>query len=97
MGKKYPCDECVYQATEKGHLTIHKQSVYTGKTYPCGDCHFQAKFKRSLTKQQQSVHMGKKYQAKQKDNFKKHEEKNKQCNNELIKLQLHSCCSTKLY
>ena len=35
MGKKYPCEECSYQAKEKGSLTRHQKSVHMGKKYPC--------------------------------------------------------------
>ena len=33
-GKKYPCDSCDYQATRRGYLATHKQSIHDGKTYP---------------------------------------------------------------
>ena len=26
----YPCSECEYQATSKGHLTEHKKTVHEG-------------------------------------------------------------------
>ena len=59
--KKYPCEECNYQALRKSHLTRHQQSVHIGMKYPCGECDYQASQKSHITSHQQSVHMGKKY------------------------------------
>ena len=61
MGKKYPCEECDFQATQKINLTTHQQSVHMGKKYPCKECDYKATTKGSLTTHQQSVHIGKKY------------------------------------
>ena len=60
-GKKYPCRECDYQATSKGHLVRHQQELHDGKKYTCRECEFQATTNGSLTQHQQAVHEGKKY------------------------------------
>ena len=33
-GIKYPCMQCVYQATYKSHLAEHRRRVYEGGKYP---------------------------------------------------------------
>ena len=43
---KYPCGQCVYQATEKGSLDKHQRSVYEGIKYPCEQCEYQATQKK---------------------------------------------------
>ena len=37
-GVKYACDQCDYQATQQGHLTIHIQSKHEGIKYACNWC-----------------------------------------------------------
>ena len=41
-GVKYPCVQCLYQATTKGSLNLHRRSVHEGTKYPCGQCEYQA-------------------------------------------------------
>ena len=50
MGKKYPCQECNFQAKWKSHLTTHLQSDHMGKKYPCKECDFQATQKSNIRK-----------------------------------------------
>ena len=33
MGKRYPCEDCDYQAVHKSSLTTHKTSVHIGNIY----------------------------------------------------------------
>ena len=80
-GKKYPCDECDFQATQKSNLTKHHQSVHMGKKYPCGECCYQATETGSLNQHMLAIHMGKKYpcgecdyQASSKSNITAHQQ-----------------------
>ena len=41
-GKKYPCDTCKYQASDKDSLKNHKKSIHEGRKYACGLCDFKA-------------------------------------------------------
>ena len=47
-GVKYPCDECNFKATQKGHLLTHKKSVYEGVKFPCDQCFYKATRKNHL-------------------------------------------------
>ena len=60
MGKKYQCDDCDYQTSQKNSLTTHKKSVHIGKIYPCEECDYKATQKGNLTTHKNAVHMGKK-------------------------------------
>ena len=46
--KAYPCDECNFKATQKGHLLTHKKSVYEGVKFPCDQCFYKATRKNHL-------------------------------------------------
>ena len=45
---KYPCGQCEYHATQKGHLDEHTKSVHDGIKYPCKQCDYQATSKGNL-------------------------------------------------
>ena len=55
-GIKYPCSYCDFQATTKGNLKRHTQSVHEGIKYPCPHCDYQATTKENLKKHIRSQH-----------------------------------------
>ena len=76
---RYPCEQCNYQATHKGDLKKHQESVHKGIRYQCSDCPYQATKKSILKTHKQSKHMGVKFpcslcdfQCTQKDNLTTH-------------------------
>ena len=58
---KYPCHQCLYQATTKKYLDRHIKSIHEGIKYPCGQCEYQATQKGDLDRHRRSVHEGMKY------------------------------------
>ena len=58
---KYSCNQCDYQATQKGHVKTHIQSVHEKIKYSCNQCDYQATEKGSLKRHIQSVHEKMKY------------------------------------
>ena len=47
---KYPCDECVYKATEKGNLRMHVKLIHERVRYTCDQCDYEATEKVYLSK-----------------------------------------------
>ena len=66
-GKKYPCNQCDYQASYMHHLKQHIQSTHEGIKYPCNQCDYQATQKGDLQRHIQSQHEGIKYPCNQCD------------------------------
>ena len=63
-GVKFSCLECEYQATQKGDLTRHTQSVHErNQKYQCFFCDYQSARKDQLTNHQKSVHEGIRYEC----------------------------------
>ncbi len=58
-GKKFPCDHCEHQASRKGDLKQHIQSVHEGMKYPYSICQYQATTASSLRQHKKSIHEGK--------------------------------------
>ena len=58
---KYSCNQCDHQATVKGDLKRHIQSVHEKIKYSCNHCDQQFTAKGSLKKHIQSVHEKIKY------------------------------------
>ena len=58
---KYACNQCDYQATHQGNLTVHIQSKHEGVKYACNKCDYQAKRPYILRSHIQSIHEGVKY------------------------------------
>jgi len=54
----HACPHCDYQATQKGTLKRHIQSVHDGIKYPCLHCDYQATQEGSLKRHIQNVHDG---------------------------------------
>ena len=48
MDKKFPYEDCDYQATRKGSPATRQKSVKLGKKYPCEECDYQAIYKSNL-------------------------------------------------
>ena len=65
--EKFPCDQCDYKATEKGHLRSHMKSIHEGVKYPCGQCDYKATEKCSLLIHIKSKHEGIKFPCDQCD------------------------------
>ena len=65
QGRKYPCNECEYQASKISHLNVHQQSVHQGRKYPCQECEYQSTTKSNLTAHHRSVHLGEIYPCQQ--------------------------------
>ena len=54
---KYPCTECEYQATQKSHLTRHKNNVHLGKySFNCEFCKKPFKERQTLDFHTKSMH-----------------------------------------
>ena len=53
---KYPCGQCEYKATGKGHLKTHILAVHEKIKYPCQQCEYKATSKGSLKTHIESVH-----------------------------------------
>ena len=54
--RKFPCEECGHQLSEKGSLTKHQESAHVSIEYPCEQCDYQAPRKSHLSTHQKSVH-----------------------------------------
>ena len=55
-GVKYPCGQCSYKATSKGHVAQHKRAVHEGVKYPCGICNHQFTSKQYVAQHKKTVH-----------------------------------------
>ena len=57
----YMCDQCDYQASQKGHLTQHKKGVHDHvRDYKCSECNFATGRSHNLKKHKLKIHkMGK--------------------------------------
>ena len=55
-GVKYPCGQCSYEATTKGHVAQHKMAVHEGVKYPCGKCDHQSSSRGNLVRHNKIVH-----------------------------------------
>ena len=57
----YMCDQCDYQASQKGHLTQHKKGVHENvRDYKCSECNFATGRSFNLKKHKLKIHkMGK--------------------------------------
>ena len=64
-GVKFPCDQCDYKATNKGHLKSHVLSIHQGIRFPCDQCDFKATRKDILSKHIKSIHEGVKFPCNQ--------------------------------
>ena len=53
---RYSCDQCEYQATQKGNLKTHIDSVHGDVQYTCDQCDCKSKWKGDLKKHLESVH-----------------------------------------
>ena len=53
---RHPCEQCDYQATTKGNLTVHVQFKHEGKKYPCKICGYQATTLSNYNKHLKCVH-----------------------------------------
>ena len=51
-------DQCDYQATTKGNLTVHIQSKHEGFRFGCDRCDYQATKQSNLTRHIESKHEG---------------------------------------
>ena len=60
MVRTFQCPDCEYQATEKGSLKKHQQSIHMGLKLECPECEYQALWKSQLVTHHKSVHMGQK-------------------------------------
>ena len=58
---KYPCDQCNYKTTQKGHLKRHIQSIHEGVKFPCDQCKYKATFKGNLLLHKRAIHESIKY------------------------------------
>jgi transcriptional regulator NrdR family protein len=56
MGKRYQCEQCDYQATQKGDLTKHHQSVHVGRKHTCQECGQKFTEKGSLAEMAENSH-----------------------------------------
>ena len=52
----YSCDQCEYQATQKGNLKTHIDSVHEDVQYTSDQCDCKSKWKGDLKKHLESVH-----------------------------------------
>ena len=75
-GVKFPCDQCNYKATQRGHLLRHIKSIHDGVKFPCDQCDYKATQKGDLLRHIKSKHEGVKflcvqcdYKATRKDNL----------------------------
>ena len=61
--KKYHCDLCGHQSSNKNSLATHKKIVNEGVKFPCRqcNCNYQATSKEHLTRHKSAVHEGVKY------------------------------------
>ena len=59
------CNECCYQATNKGNLKTHQDSIHKGIRYKCKECDYQATDKGSLKTHQDFLHKGIRYKCKE--------------------------------
>ena len=64
-GVRYPCNQCVYSATQSGSLKRHIQSMHEGVRYPCNQCEYSATTTRSLKRHIQSIHQEARYPCNQ--------------------------------
>ena len=55
---RYPCDQCEYQATEKGALKKHRWWVHSGVKLQCDQCNYQTAMQRTLDTHIKFVHEG---------------------------------------
>ena len=53
---KYACNQCDYQATHQGNLTVHIQSKHEGVKYACNKCDQQFTTRRSMARHIKSMH-----------------------------------------
>ena len=58
---KYICDQCDYQATKRGHLKTHFESVHEGIKYAFNQCDYKATLQCNLKTHIESKHDGVKY------------------------------------
>ena len=58
MSKNFPCTECEYKATWKGHLQTHIKAIHKGETFQCPDCDYRATRKGHLQTHIKSIHRG---------------------------------------
>ena len=78
--KRYPCNQCDYQAKHQSGLKTHIQSLHEHVKYACNQCDYRATTQSSLTAHIQFKHEGVKYacnqcdhQATTKGSLKRHE------------------------
>ena len=60
-GASFPCDQCDYEATKKGSLLRHVNSIHKGVKFPCDQCDYKATSKRGLLNHIKSKHEGLKF------------------------------------
>ena len=53
---KYACDQCDFQATQKGVLNRHKKSKHEGVRYACDQCDYQASRQYALSRHIELTH-----------------------------------------
>ena len=56
-GQRFPCPQCEYKATFKGHLQTHIKSVHEGQKFECTQCEYKVTKKTLLQKHAKSVHV----------------------------------------
>ena len=63
----YPCDQCEYEATQKGHLKRHIEYKhdFVKVKYPCSECQYQSNSNSGLKRHRQNIHEGVKYPCNQ--------------------------------
>ena len=55
-GKRFPCSQCEYKATQKGNLQKHIKSVHEGQISPCSHCGNRYTDRSSLMRHIKTVH-----------------------------------------
>ena len=65
--KKYPCQQCEYQANQLGHLKHHIKVKHDGFKYQCQQCDYQTSWTKNLRQHIKVKHEGIKYQCQQCD------------------------------
>ena len=60
-GVNFPCDQCDYKATRKGHLLNHRKSRHEGVKFPCDQCDYKATERVNLLHHIRSIHAGVKF------------------------------------
>ena len=82
-GIRYPCNQCTYQATQKGDLQKHIQAKHEGIKHPCNQCDYQATTQGNLQSHITAKHSDNilkcdhcDYQTKWRQSYYRHKNKN---------------------